>query len=732
MKLVWRIGILLLCLAILGISTALAQDDATDEPTAVATESPTEATAEATADVATETPVPDATVEAEATPEATSDEPLPLAVDGSTSMNGLIQTLVERYQAESGMEFTLDIRGNGPNAAFESLCIGDLGLVMSTRFMTDEEAKACADNNVEFIENLLAYQGVVFLLSPGVSTTLTCVSLADMETVFGLGGEGTKFDVQKFSPEEAATELEVYGPQTETRAHDILSALLPAGDVRSDYTPYEDVATLVETMTTAPGIAAVTYADFLTIDPTLPLSVLQVRNDATGDCIDPSISTMELGTYQAFRPQMLYVALAARNDTAVRDFLTFVNNLESGARQIVSELGYSAAAEPSYARNENNLTIPSTGRTFSRPSSPVVVSTAETGTVTFAGTSIGARIVNTLTGSFKAEFASATLDSRFLGTEQAFAALCAGEADVVLVDRAPTDEEAAACAENNVELYPASVGAEAIVFLVKASDTQIPQCVTIDALVKAFAAPIDTAAETPNAEGRETLNGPVNWNELDASYPDLPLTIFAPGTSTLELGWLFSEAGQNTAFGRSDQEDNVFYPPANFASTANLYNAAAVAKFEGAGLTVAYWSEYQASEHKDALRPLQVGEGCVLPSETTIADGSYPFSAPLTLYFSKANMGTPIVGAFMWSLVSEDTLEGLTELDLAVNNVEALRVERDGFFELIQTAQELAAQQAAEVQAEGTAEPDAMAEAGATAEAESTAEPTAEATEASN
>ncbi|MBZ0305815.1 MAG: hypothetical protein K8I82_07080, partial [Anaerolineae bacterium] len=314
MRVVWRLTILLLCVIVLGISTtALAQDEATDEPTQQPTE---EATQEA---------APEAT--AEATPAPTA-----LAVDGSLSMTGLMQTLVDSYQTTSGTDFALEIRTNGPNSAFEAFCSGELGLVMATRSITDAEEKACADNGVEFIENLVAYQGLVFLLSPTVQTTLTCVSLLDMESVFGLGGEGTTFDVQKFSPEDAATELAVYIPHSESAGYEILRSLLPGGEVRADAAVYETPASLIDTLTTGTtdGIAALSLAEYNSLTDLKGVKTLQLRNATTGDCIDPSLTTMEVGTYEAFRPQMLYVSMAARQDTVIRDFLTFVNNVETG------------------------------------------------------------------------------------------------------------------------------------------------------------------------------------------------------------------------------------------------------------------------------------------------------------------------------------------------------------------------------------------------------------------
>src|SRR5690606_11976482 len=115
---------------------------------------------------------------------------------------------------------------------------------------------------------------------------------------------------------------------------------------------------------------------------------------------------------------------------------------------------------------------------------------------------------------------------------------------------------------------------------------------------------------------------------------------------------------------------------------------------------------------------------------TTIGDGTYPFSAPLSLYFSKATMGQPIVGAFMWSLISEDTLEGVGELNLAMSNVEALRGQRDTFIALIEEAHAAyAAQQAAEAEATAEATADANATADPNATAEATQAATAEASD---
>jgi hypothetical protein len=248
----------------------------------------------------------------------------------------------------------------------------------------------------------------------------------------------------------------------------------------------------------------------------------------------------------------------------------------------------------------------------------------------------------------------------------------------------------------------------------EAENPVLPACLTLEQLVNAFAAPLPSDLTTvPSGENRDPLPGPQNWKDL-GTEADLPLLVFVPGRSSLETDWLFGAAGAGNRFNRSNGELNVRYDDPSFAD-GPLYRAAAVANYaEGGGLTLMYWGDYQrrvelengenAPANKVRLIGLQVGDQCVVPSLETITNGSYPLIADFYVYLSKTSMSNPAAAAFMWNLLSDEVLQAVEDLNLAVFDREALAAQRDELFDLIDTAQRTATQATPEVTPAGTAE----------------------------
>src|SRR5688572_15459144 len=145
----------MLMLFTLLLSPALAQE-ATPEPTDEATPAPTE---EPTA-----APTAEPTEEPEPTPEPTEEPGTPIMIDGAVPVQSLVNALVESFQAQAEGDFEFVEETSGPNAAFERLCASEIDMVMSTRFISEDEIAACDAADVEFVENLLAYEGLVFLM----------------------------------------------------------------------------------------------------------------------------------------------------------------------------------------------------------------------------------------------------------------------------------------------------------------------------------------------------------------------------------------------------------------------------------------------------------------------------------------------------------------------------------------------------------------------------------------
>jgi phosphate transport system substrate-binding protein len=735
-KLFWHLPLMLFVALALNFSGALAQD-ATEDPTLEVTpEATPEVTEEPTQEpttAPTEAPAPAATEEATIAPVPEGEG---VTIDGSLTMAPLVNALIENYAADSGDATVFTVNTNGPVAAFQAFCGGTLDIAMSTRYIDDSTDITCQNAGIQYVENTIAYQALVVVYSPSLQDQVTCVGSPDLDTIFGLPADGQATTLQNLGlaiDEPEPTPLTVYSPAADTAAYGLLAALLPSTELRSDPTFYENIEELAELLGNeeAPGIAYLTLEEYnaLPQETRDVLPVLQIRSNTTGACAAPSVETIESGRYTAVNQLMLYAALTSLEKPAVRGLLEYASG--EGGQTVAQQTGATiSTAAPT--RNLNNLTTPVTGRTFSRPTTPQGVTPAAAGEIAIGGRALGFTVLQALNSSFGATYPGVILNQNLRGTTAAYADFCAGTVNFVLADRPATEEELAACTAAEIEPLDLPLGTDSIVFAVAAANADLPTCVTTAELVTAFAFPLVEASSTeiPNDEDREAPQGPTNWNSLNADYPDLSLEVFLPGRSSLEADWLFATAGEAGRYSRSDEEEGVLYDPAGQFNPGQ-WRATAVRNFEGGGLAILHWGDYQNSEVKDDLRLLEVnaGSGCVAPTEETLADGSYPLTSNLRLVLAQNALGQEPVAAYVWNALREETLTLLQTLNLSSFDVNALRTQRDQLFAQIEEARRLADEQAAaEALATAEATVEAVATSEATPEAAGTAEATAEAT----
>lgn len=220
------------------------------------------------------------------------------------------------------------------------------------------------------------------------------------------------------------------------------------------------------------------------------------------------------------------------------------------------------------------------------------------------------------------------------GTGGGFEAFCAGKTEISNASRAIEDEEAAICKKAGIEFTELHVATDALT--VVANPAVGVDCLTTEQL---------KAIWEPSAKGKVT-----NWNQVDESFPDLPLTLFGPGTDSGTFEYFTEEITGEEGASRSDYE----------ASEDDNVLVDGVANTEG-GLGYFGYTYYE--QNADKLTALQIdsGDGCVEPNAETAADGTYkPLARPLFIYVAdKAYNDKPQVASFVDFYV--DNLRDITE-----------------------------------------------------------------------
>jgi phosphate transport system substrate-binding protein len=196
------------------------------------------------------------------------------------------------------------------------------------------------------------------------------------------------------------------------------------------------------------------------------------------------------------------------------------------------------------------------------------------------------------------------------GTGGGFERFCADETDLSNASRPIDEEEQALCEEGGVDYIEFRVATDALTNVVN-SQNDWATCLTVDQL---------NAIWEPGSKVG-------NWNQVDPSFPDVPMTLYGAGTDSGTFDYftdvINGEEGASRTDYQATEDDNV--------------TVQGVAGDRGA---LGYFGFSYFEENQDRLKAVEVdgGGGCVAPSAETAQDGSYtPLSRPLFVYVKRTS-----------------------------------------------------------------------------------------------
>jgi phosphate transport system substrate-binding protein len=249
----------------------------------------------------------------------------------------------------------------------------------------------------------------------------------------------------------------------------------------------------------------------------------------------------------------------------------------------------------------------------------------------------GSSTVSPLTQAAAELFSAENPDVRIAvgtsGTGGGFEKFCTGETDMSNASRPiKTDDEVEgpACDKNGVEYEEIQVANDGIAVVVN-PENDWAECLTVDQLKKIW---------EPGAQGAVT-----NWNQVDPSFPDEPLSLYGPGTDSGTFDYFTDAINGEEGASRSDY---------NASEDDNTIVQGVGGEKGGMG----YFGLSYYEENQDTLKVVQVdgGDGCVTPSTETVQDGSYkPLSRPLFIYPSAKLLERPEGLAFIVFYIENST-----------------------------------------------------------------------------
>lgn len=231
------------------------------------------------------------------------------------------------------------------------------------------------------------------------------------------------------------------------------------------------------------------------------------------------------------------------------------------------------------------------------------------GTITADGSSTVGPFTTKAAEDFKAQ-GGVDVTVGISGTGGGFERFCRDETDISNASRPIADDEAAACADAGIEYVEFTVATDALTNVVNLENDWV-DCLTVDQL---------KAIWEPGSKVE-------SWNQVDPSYPDVPLRLYGAGTDSGTFdyftGVIVGEEGASRTDYNASEDDNV--------------TVQGVAGERGG---LGYFGFSYFEENTDRLKALEVdgGSGCVAPSVATAQDGTYaPLSRPLFVYVKRSS-----------------------------------------------------------------------------------------------
>jgi phosphate transport system substrate-binding protein len=192
-------------------------------------------------------------------------------------------------------------------------------------------------------------------------------------------------------------------------------------------------------------------------------------------------------------------------------------------------------------------------------------------------------------------------------TSQGFERFCAGDIEIANASRPIDEDEAAVCAAEDIDYLELQVANDAITIAMhKPILFDWVTCLTVEQLQQIW---------EPDSEI-------ANWNEVDPSFPDVPLRLYGADERSGTFGYFTFVINGERGASRTD-----------YAATDDDNDTVEGVADDRGALGYFGFSYFQANRARLNALAVDGGQGCVAPTVETVQSGTYePLSRPLYVY----------------------------------------------------------------------------------------------------
>lgn len=273
-----------------------------------------------------------------------------IKIDGSSTVYPITEAVAEEFRASfPRVNITIGISGTG--GGFQKFSRGEVDLANASREIKQKEKDLCKENNIEFIEMSVAYDGLAVLVNPQ-NDWVDNFSVEELKKIWEPDAQGKITRWNQIRPDWPDEEMHLYGPGIASGTYDYFTEAVvgKSGASRGDFTASEDDNVLVQ------GIAGDKYGlGFFGLayygENQDKLKLVAV-NGGNGPVL-PSVETVRNGSYSPLaRPLYIYVNSIAATRPEVQELIKFY--LENSAT-LSGEVGYVALEDEKYSEQKTKF-----------------------------------------------------------------------------------------------------------------------------------------------------------------------------------------------------------------------------------------------------------------------------------------------------------------------------------------------------------------------------------------
>ena len=267
-----------------------------------------------------------------------------IKVDGSSTVFPVTEAVAEEFRAVAPeVKVTIGVSGTG--GGFKKFARGETNLSNASRPIKDKEKAACAENNINYLELEVAYDGLAVLVNPQ-NDWVDSFTVEELKKIWEPSAQETITKWNQIRPEWPDEEIHLFGPGVASGTYDYFTEAIvgKSGSSRGDFTASEDDHVLVQ------GIAGDKYSlGFFGLayyaENKDKLTLIGVHNGE--EVVKPTLETVSDGTYRPLsRPLFIYVNSTSVQSPEVVEFVDFYLN---SAGDLAEDVGYIPLPEENYS-----------------------------------------------------------------------------------------------------------------------------------------------------------------------------------------------------------------------------------------------------------------------------------------------------------------------------------------------------------------------------------------------